>query len=167
MKLKTLASIAGAAAFGLGAIASWAPPSQAQMATYFCDKARDGVYATFARNGAGKEIEIIRWEKEWGDGTLTKQKRCEIVSERFQRASKAGVLQHVTHGVQNGQPVICAAQQYGGPCGPVLLTLRQEDNAREVLNQLLGIGNRAAGPLIQADDGQPQLYIDMKKVLGQ
>jgi len=166
MKLKALVSIAGAVALGLGAIASWAPPSRAQMPSYFCGQARDGVYTTFARNGAGKEIEVIRWEKQWGDGTLTQKKRCEIVSERFQRASQAGVLQHITHGYQNGQPVICAAQEYGGPCRVVLLTLRPEDNAREAVQTLFDIGYRASGPLIQADDGLPQVYIDMRKVLG-
>lgn len=163
MKFKVLASVAGAVALGVGAIASWAPPSQAQTATYFCGKARDGVYATFARNAIEKEIEIIRWEKEWGN--YTKKQRCEIVSQRFQRASNAGILNYITHGVQDGQPVICVAQEYGGPCVMVLLTLGPGENPREALQQLSGYW--VSGPLIQADDGQPQIYIDMKKVLGQ
>lgn len=167
MKLKALLSIAGAVALAVGAIASWAPPSKAQMPTYYCAQGEGRVYTTFARTATAREIEVIRWEKQWGDGTLTQKKRCDIVSERFQRASNAGVLQHITHGVQNGQPILCAAREYGGPCIMVLLTLRPEEDAREAVEALFDVGFRARGPLIQADDGLPQVYIDMRKVLAQ
>jgi hypothetical protein len=107
---------------------------------------------------------VIQWKREWGGGITPKQ-RCEIVSARFQEASDQGLLNYITSGRKNGEKVICVTKEYGAPCSMVLFTLKPEDNASQVLKDLMGVGYRARGPVIQSDDGSPQIYIDINLLL--
>ncbi|MBW4495275.1 MAG: COP23 domain-containing protein [Oscillatoria princeps RMCB-10] len=163
MKTQLFGPLLAGLALALGALAAISQPVRAQTTTYFCDKSKGGVPATFARNATGKKIEVIRWEKEWGG--ITREDRCQIVSARFQSASEQGILGFLTSGVKNGENVLCAAKEYGAPCSQLLFTLRKEDKPRQVIDDLFGVGYRAKGPLIQSLDGEPQIYIDMELLL--
>ncbi|WP_254173193.1 COP23 domain-containing protein [Planktothrix pseudagardhii] len=163
MKTRLFAQLLTACTLVLGSVPFLAPPGAAQNTTYFCGQSRDGVPTTFALTSTARRVAVIRWQKDWG--TISREARCKEVSSRFQKAYNNGTLNFLTHGVMSGQKVICTAREYGGPCSSLLFTLRPEDNPREVINSLIGIAYRARGPVVQSEDGEPQIYIDMNFLL--
>jgi hypothetical protein len=164
MKAKLFTNMLAANAIALGSVAIMSHSSYAQTTTYFCGTNKDGVPTTYARNAAGKKIPVFSWQRNWND-KYSPQARCELVSARFQSASVEGVLNYLTTGNMNGQKVLCAASRYGGVCNHLLLTLRADDDASQVIENLRQMGYTASGPIIQSDDGSPQIYIDMNQLL--
>lgn len=163
MKTRLFAQLLTACTFVLGSVPFLTSPSVAQNTTYFCGKSRDGVPTTFAMTSTARRVQIIRWERDWG--IMSREARCKEVSSRFQKAYDNGTLNFITHGVMSGQKVICTAREYGSPCSSLLFTLRSEDNPRQVINNLMGMGYQARGPVVQSEDGEPQIYIDMDLLL--
>ncbi|MBD2412935.1 hypothetical protein FACHB389_06075 [Nostoc calcicola FACHB-389] len=163
MKPQLFLQVLTAGTIVLGSIASINPPSLAQAPTYFCQKSNDGVWTTYAKNYNNKKIPIIRWVKSLGE--YTPKVRCQEVSSRFQKAYEKGVLNYLTSGISNSQAVICAASQYGGPCSQLLFTLKSYKDASSVLQNLVEIGYRARGPILQSEDASSQVYIDMSMLL--
>ncbi len=163
MKPQLFAQLLSASAIALGAIATISQPSSAQTRTYFCDTS-NGVPTTVARNVTGKKIPVIRWVSSFG-AEYTPERRCQDVSTRFESAHEKGLLNYLTTGIMSRQKVVCASSQYGGPCSDLLFTLKPGQNASEVIQNLVDIGYRARGPIVQSQDGSPQIYIDMNKLL--
>ena len=161
VKFQPVASAIAAFAIALGAVATLGRPSAAQTTTYFCQRDHQGIFTTYAQTLTGREIAVIRWVRDWG-GEYTNESRCREVSQRFQKAYDRGILNFMTSGVMNGQRVICATSEYGQRCLQLLLTLGQEDDPNQAIEQLIGIGYRAEGPLMQAKDGSPRYYYDME-----
>ncbi|MDB9431182.1 COP23 domain-containing protein [Microcystis aeruginosa CS-555/01A07] len=119
---------------------------------------------TYALTATGKKIAVIRWVKNWG-GKYTPEVRCQEVSAKFQSASEQGLLKYLTYGIKSGQKVICVAGEYGGPCLQVLFTLRSNDDPDRVLQDMMSVGFRAQGPVVQSEDGSPQYYYDFEQFL--
>ncbi|MBC1218635.1 hypothetical protein GNF10_28430 [Nostoc sp. UCD121] len=166
MKPQLFLQVLTAGSIVLGSIATISPPSLAQSQTYFCERSDDGVWTTYAKNYNNKKIPVIRWIKTLGN--YTPKVRCQEVSSRFQNAYGKGILNYLTSGISpNGQAVICAASQYGGPCSQLLFTLKSHRDASSVLQNLVEIGYRARGPLLQSEDASSQIYIDMSKLLNE
>ncbi len=164
MKAKMFAKILAASAIALGSTVTMARPIRAQTTTYFCASNKDGVPTTYARTATGKKIALISWKRTWSH-TYSAKARCELVSARFQHASQDGVLNYLTTGFMNGQTVLCAASRYGDTCSHLLLTLRPEDNASRVIENLRQMGYTASGPIVQSEDVSPHIYIDMNQLL--
>ncbi len=179
MKIKLFAKmLAGWALLAVGATACNGTPansaanqpnsdaikaSSERGSSYFCDRSKDETFTTFARASTGR-IPVIRWESKYFEGSgYTPEKRCLEVSEKFQAASNNGLLNFITTGMENRQPVVCVSSAYGGPCKMTLWTLKPSDNASEVI-QKLWQGAYATGPLSQSSGGS-QIYIDMKEFL--
>ncbi|MCC5631377.1 COP23 domain-containing protein [Nostoc sphaeroides CHAB 2801] len=166
MKPQLFLQVLTAGTIVLSSIATISPPSLAQSQTYFCERSDDGVWTTYAKNYNNKKIPVIRWVKTLGN--YTPKVRCQEVSSRFQNAYGKGILNYLTSGIYtNGQAVICAASQYGGPCSQLLFTLKSHRDASSVLQNLVEIGYRARGPLLQSEDASSQIYIDMSKLLNE
>jgi len=163
MKLQLFAHILAASAITLGVIPTINQPSSAQTRTYFCDTS-SGVPTTVAKNVTGREIPVIRWVSDFG-GQYTPTRRCQEVSARFENAYEKGLLNYLTTGIVKRQQVVCASSQYGGPCSDLLFTLKPSQNASSVIQNLVDIGYRARGPIVQSEDGSSQIYIDMNKLL--
>ena len=107
------------------------------------------VFTTFAWNPINKKPLIV-WQREHlTDKGFDPQKRCELVSPRFQQAYDNGTLKFMREGVFNNQSVICTVSQIGDDCeaGTLLLTLSPEENPQQTLAQLsdilLGYGDAA------------------------
>jgi hypothetical protein len=164
MKLKLFATLLAAGTLALGALAIGSQPSSAQTTTYSCDTSRDGVPTTYALTATGRKVAVIRWVKNWG-GKYTPEVRCREVSEKFQSASEQGLLKYLTYGIKSGQKVICVAGEYGGPCQQILFTLRSNENPDLVLQDMMSVGFRAQGPVVQSEDGSPQYYYDFEKFI--
>jgi len=168
MKLKFILSTIAASAIAFGSIAAFSQPSFAQRGktVFFCGKSSAGIPTTYARTASGKRIPLIRWQIFWNN-EYTPEKRCQIVSQNFQKAEEEGVLNYLTTGVFNNLNVICATRQYGGSCDRVLFTLSDEDNPNEVLDALFGVAYRASSPAIIKGGSPLQDYYDVTFLINQ
>lgn len=164
MKPQLFLQVLTAGMITLGSIATIIPPSLAESKTYFCES-DNGVWTTFAKNYNNQKIPVIRWVKTLGE--YTPAARCQQVSSRFQSAYEKGILNYLTSGISGSQAVICAASQYGGPCSQLLFTLKSPKDASSVLQNLVEIGYKARGPILQSEDASSQVYIDMSMLLSE
>ncbi len=164
MKPQLFLQVLTAGVIALGSVATIIAPSRSEAKTYFCES-DNGIWTTFAKNYNNQKIPVIRWVKTLGN--YTPQKRCQAVSTRFQNAYEQGILNYLTTGISGRQAVICAASQYGGPCSQLLFTLKSHHDASSVLQNLVEIGYKARGPILQSEDASSQVYIDMNVLLNQ
>lgn len=123
---------------------------------------------TYAWTERGK-IAVVRWSTEFfADEGFSPQKRCEEVSPRFDEAYHNGTLSYLTNGEMNDQSVICTAQESGGSCADLLITLRPKDNPLALIEELANVlQGRSTGPIRHSSEGAPQVYyqVDMDKFL--
>ena len=148
-------------------------PSSAGGIRYVCGKDKDGTPTTVAKL-PNADVVVIKWMKSMGD--FNPQKRCEIVSGRFQTHAQNRTLKFITSGTMNGQQVICVAGQRNGGClsDGLLFTLRPGENPRRFLVGLLNLSKYAgAPPLINNCYAKPNfdlnsdIYIDIAHFLYQ
>ncbi|MEY2857169.1 MAG: hypothetical protein RLZZ74_1481 [Cyanobacteriota bacterium] len=111
---------------------------------------------TFAWTSRGK-IAIVRWETT-AFKNYSPQTRCEKVSPRFQEAYENGGINFLMNGQMNQQPVICTAQESGGECDTLLMTLRKNDNPIPILTQLQEVLNGRQVGAVRHSSNVPQLY---------
>ncbi len=118
--------------------------------------------------------QLIRWYSNVGqDAGYDPPRRCSEVSDRLNlQFAKGG--QYLTHGVINGNPVICTTNQEGKGCNDLVFTLdgnqygwHGQSGAKDpkvVLNQLFSLSDRnfAGIPLHQSSC---RVYVDLKAVL--
>ncbi len=134
----------------LSAIASFAQPSIAQNRNqYFCGTS-NGQPTTFVRTARGI-IPLIRWTNKSFRDPWTPVRRCEEVSNRFQRFYNNGTLKYIRAGKLNRQPVLCVAGYKGGACLPngLLVTLKPGTNPHNTLKSMLDLRALAAGQAIE------------------
>jgi hypothetical protein len=138
-----------------------ARPAQAQAVNFFCGS--DGVNPVTYASTARGNVPIVRWRSNYFTGAgYTPERRCQEVSGRFQTYYNNGTLNYITTGIMNGQPVVCTSGTTGGGCAGLLFTLRPNDNASQVVQQLFDIRSGAAGPINQSGD---RPYIDVQELL--
>ena len=107
------------------------------------------VFTTFAWNPVNKKPLIVWKSEDMTSQGFNPQKRCELVSPRFQQAYDNGTLKFMREGEFNNQSVICTVSNIGDSCdtGTLLLTLSPEENPEQTLAQLsdilLGYGDSA------------------------
>ena len=147
-------------------------PSDALAQRFFCGRDTNSRYgevpATIARTARG-DVPIIHWVSTWSSGSgWTPQRRCDLVSQKFQRYHENGTLKFMRTGQFNGYPVICIASSKGGSClqQDVLVTLPLEGDAAETLEQMTDLRTRTRKePLMLSDDllfyKDGELYVDM------
>lgn len=136
-------------------------PSYAQSTTFFCANNK-GVPVTYARTPRGK-VPMIRWRNDFGGG-WNRQRRCEDVSQRFQRNYDNGTLKSITTGTIKGYPVVCAATSFDEACTEktVLFTLKQGTNANRVVENLLDSRALAAGKIVnQTCNNVCPIYVNL------
>ena len=147
---------------------------------YYCDRDTDDTPTIFARTPSGIPLAIIRWESDFfSEAGYTPEKRCEIVSAKFEKYRLEGILRYITTGKENGQRVICVSSDYGGRCQGTLWTLKKDDDASDLIDQLFKVGHLSGvPPLSQSSDGSSQssqssddssqvsqVYIDIDEIL--
>lgn len=128
---------------------------------FFCDESR-GVPTTAVKTPSGV-MPVIKWVSHaFLPSGYTPRARCRDVSARFQTYYDNGMLNYITTGIVNRQPVVCVTDSTGGPCQGILFTLKRGANASRVIQQLFDIRAGAAGPLYESE---ARLYFDMDKYL--
>ena len=121
-------------------------PSQAQTRNiYNCLKFRNEPI-TVVDTARGR-IQLIVWKSNFfASSGWPPNKRCQAVTQRFQKFSDNGTLRYIATGTMNRQPVICVAQKKpsGFKCRPdgLLITLQRNDNPNQVLRDLFDISSR-------------------------
>ncbi len=167
MKIKLVVQTFTAFAFALGCTATSTQTGSAESANFFCGTRKD-TPATVARTERG-DIPVIRWVSTYFSGAgYSPSSRCVEVSKRFQTYYDNGMLNYITTGVVNRQPVVCVAKSPGGSCTGVLFTLEDRDDPNQVLQELFDVRVRAtAVPITRGETQvtQQPIYIDIKDYL--
>lgn len=127
---------------------------------FYCGQSKR-VPTTMAQTSRGA-VPVIHWVSTLGEN-YTPEYRCKIVSEKFQTFYDNGMLNYLTTGTINQQPVICAAEKENGPCSGVLFTLKPNSDPGRTLRRLLSIRDRAPGAVL--NESAPQVYINMTDFL--
>ncbi|SKB14104.1 conserved exported hypothetical protein [Planktothrix sp. PCC 11201] len=130
---------------------------------FYCDLSSDGIPTTFVKNTRGT-FPVIRWvSRIFDDAGYVPETRCRQVSSKFQQFQKRGLLNYVTTGRVNNQPVICVSNAQDGPCLGILFTLKPNQNANRTLQQLFDLrANASAGPL---EESNGRLYLDLSQYI--
>lgn len=128
---------------------------------FYCESGENDVPTTFVETRLGT-YPVIRWVSNYftphGYDQMT---RCRQVSDKFQTYFNDGNLNYVTTGVVNHQPVVCVSDTNGGTCQGVLFTLKPQQNASRVIQQLFDLRSGAAsGPLYESGS---RLYLDLNQ----
>ena len=113
----------------------------------------------------GQKRTVIRWSGPLGE--KNPQERCEQATVRIQQAYDNDTIKIITNGIMKKQPVICTADDYGGDCVNLLITLNPQEDSLKVLNQLKeALLGKQKGPVIHTSD-TPQIYyeIDLEKAI--
>ena len=159
---KALQAMAGiAAVFAVGHAEVRADASAASK--FYCGSF-EGAPSTMTTTKSGKQVPIITWKSSHFSGSgYTPQRRCEIVSQRFNTLHQRGQMNLLTTGRMNGLPVICAAAINPGPCvqDGLLYTLKPGQNATQTLKNLISIRTKASGPLTETAS---RLYISIEEI---
>jgi Circadian oscillating protein COP23 len=137
-------------------------PSEAR---FICSEKYQSVPTTFAWTAQGK-TPIIQWTTQTSPN-YPPEKRCQMVSAKFDEAYRNGNLNFLTNAVLNRQPVICAAREFRGSCSTVLITLRRGENSLQFLRNLTAVINGRIVAPMQQSSGEPQIYfkLDLDKML--
>lgn len=137
--------------------------TEAVTQQFYCGLTRDGVPTTFVKNSRGT-YPVIRWvSRVFDDAGYVPETRCRQVSSKFQQFYERGLLNYVTTGRVNNQPVICVSNAKDGPCLGILFTLKPEQNANRTLEQLFDIKvNASAGPL---EESNARYYLDFDQFI--
>ncbi len=117
-------------------------PSAAQSKKFFCGRS-DGAPATVVRKSGGN-VPIIIWvDRSFEASGWTPQRRCQVVSDRFQEFDDLGLLRYIRTGTVNRYPVLCVAnyQKRACPSTQVLITLDRGSDAEFYLRALLKTRN--------------------------
>lgn len=165
MKRQIITKLLTATAMVMGGITLSSQPSQAQNTLFYCSMS-GGIPTTMAQTSRGN-IPVIRWvSQHFSDSGYSPKVRCQEVSSRFQNYYNQGVLNYITTGYMNSQPVVCVTSTNGGSCSQLLFTLKPGQNASRTLQQLFDIRQGAAGPLYEGTGGSNQaVYIDVNNYL--
>ncbi|MFO5493025.1 MAG: COP23 domain-containing protein [Cuspidothrix sp.] len=131
-------------------------PSQAQSRQFTC-ALRDNYPVTVVRHPTRGSVALIVWTNTSQiNDTWTPQKRCQKVSDRFQKLQNQGQLKILKTGTVNGQSVICGLRNDRGACNNknVLLTMTKDRDPNQVLEQLLNTRVSAGGEAVYLSGDQ-------------
>ena len=185
MKLKLavktlLATLALSAALPLAAVAESTSASMKQYSSrsnstqFRCVTTLGGDPATVAARGSMQSNPLFIWQTDYFGDNYTPEDRCQIVSERFNKAIQFnnGTLQGLllTNGYVNRQAVLCVVRFYGDECTDrnMLITLKPE-NANMAASIVRRIEAFSTGdgevPPVYESGGSDQYYADLSEML--
>ncbi|QDL08954.1 hypothetical protein DP113_14475 [Brasilonema octagenarum UFV-E1] len=152
-------------------IAAINQPSFANSNKFSCEK-RNGTPVTMVRTSRGNET-FIRWVVR-DFKAFPPEKRCAIVSARFQQYYDNGSVYITSKDNFKGYPVLCIASRKGGSCAndqDVLVTLKPGTDTGRVLRQILDFRRGADAKPIELSGSQyvsysdGDLYVDVKQLV--
>ena len=145
----------------VGTTATLGQPSQAQSDKFICSVNKNNIPTTYANTPEGPKP-VMRWESTYFPPPYTPMRRCQEVTERYNKFYAQGILEYITSGWVNSLPVICAGQTCN--TDTVLLTLKPNQEPDRALQQILANRNGASGPTVQSS-GSGSITISLKSYL--
>ncbi|WP_052035220.1 COP23 domain-containing protein [Xenococcus sp. PCC 7305] len=143
-------------------------PSRAQSMTFRCqpDNSANSIPTTYAVTPDGTKP-VIKWKSDYFEqSAYTPMRRCNEVTERFNNFYSQGMLQDLTPGWVNKQPVVCATLSCTEDT--LLFTLRPDQDPDQVLQELFANRQGASTPTFQCSTCSPsynlQDYLDKTPV---
>jgi Circadian oscillating protein COP23 len=148
--------------------------AESEQVSFYCGQSYDplskrNIPTTWARvPGRLEPFALIRWKSEFFPN-FSPQKRCDVVSPKFQAAYGAGKLQYLSTGKheRTGQGIICGLANLDDVCekdADLLFTLKPYVSSEIALNQLVGILNGTSNdPIFQGSN--EQIVVDLKNFL--
>jgi hypothetical protein len=114
-----------------------------------------------------KNVPLIYWKSQ-AFQNWSPEARCDKISPKFQQAYEEGRLNYLTIGKVNGSDVICAITREGQSCNSknLLFTIKSNQNADLVLQQLSGAFEGNSGPIYQSG-GKDYIQINLEKLAEQ
>ncbi|MBD2139748.1 hypothetical protein H6F32_19855 [Anabaena sp. FACHB-1237] len=110
---------------------------------------------------------FIAWKSEaFSRSQWTPLRRCQVVSEKFQKFNESGFLNYLTVGKVMNLPVICAVKNTEETCNSnnQLFTLKNGTDPKLVLEQLVNISQGKVGrPIYQSSGGK--IYLNVSNYL--
>ncbi len=117
--------------------------------------------------GQTEPIAMIVWKSEFFGRNYTPQKRCEVVSPKFQAAFQAGRI-YLSSGVDKatGQGIICSAASANDACdnSNMLFTLKSYQKAQETMERLTTLASGATNVIPVESSGGRQV-VNVKQIL--
>lgn len=170
MKIRSLASIIAGVGVVIGSAIAPALAQTKTNNTYYCAQLNGG-WNTFVNTPRGR-INLINWANQFAPD-WTPQKRCDAVSQRFQKFLDEGNLKFIRTGNINQQPVLCVANIRGGSCPDdnVLVTLKPGVDPEKVLIDLVDFRRSVSGQTLTLSAEDPgfysdgEFYVDVEKFL--
>jgi hypothetical protein len=112
---------------------------------------------------------MMTWTTNYFGSEFTNSKRCQIVSERLQKAanSNGGTFKglELASGTVNGQTVICALQSGGKKCDSnnMLFTLKPENagNPEAVIQQVLSFATDGSGSVEESTRSRSKVDLNL------
>jgi hypothetical protein len=149
-------------------------PAQAQEQTqtegkFYCGKSYDPLSkqniptTLLSSSNREKPLAVIIWKSEYFP-KYTPQKRCDLVSPKFQAAYTAGKLEYLVTGTHKatGSQIVCGVANQDESCDSdtnMLFTLKSYTDGTSVLRQLVGnIQSGEAGPNIYQSSGNREVF---------
>ena len=147
MNFKFIKQWATIGCFSLAVISGLTQHTQAQQsrrkASFFCgtDGGKPATIARLPQNNGNNTLKtLIIWKIDDFKG-YPPEKRCRLVSQKFQYNQNTGHLKYIVSGQANSWPVLCASKQNYNyivdcPDPNVLMTLLRGDDSQEMIRKL-------------------------------
>lgn len=119
--------------------------AQAQNVSFTCVVDNDSIPTTFAQTPEGA-VPVFKWKSNYFKPPYTPMQRCQEVSDRMNKFHAQGLMNQITSGRVNNQPVLCAGSDCQANGSNVLITLRPEQSANQVLLELEANRYQGGGP---------------------
>jgi Circadian oscillating protein COP23 len=172
-------TFSGIVVAGLLVATSWSAQAQdtpvedrsADGLQFFCgktfDSASGGQIPTTLVWQPEKEgnVALIRWKSEYfGKDT---QKRCQLVSAKFQKLWNAGQLNFITAGTVKKQPIVCGVASEGDTCSGQnqLFQLKPFADSTNLIAQLEGVFQGKVSSPVYESGGGASKYLNMRSLL--
>ena len=169
MKLRQFGSILSVSALAFASTLISSSPALSRGATFICSTDENGLPATTVESSQHGNVNIITWNSSYFErANYDNQRRCEIVSAKFQKFSDRGTLKYLTNGMVNRQPVICAVANKNAICNKdnFLYTLKSADEAEMKLKKLRAIRSGAStGTRLYETQPGEAVYVDFEQYM--
>ncbi|WP_013321929.1 COP23 domain-containing protein [Gloeothece verrucosa] len=130
----------------------FAQPSQAQQISFACAVDTDKVPTTYAQT-PDDTVPVFKWTSNYFRPPYTPMQRCQEVAGRMNNFYANGMMDYLTSGVVNNQPVICAGPSCNADGSNVLITLKPNQDPNQVLQEIDSNRSGAGGPSYQLTGG--------------
>jgi Circadian oscillating protein COP23 len=110
-------------------------------------------------------VALIRWKSEYfGKDT---QKRCQLVSAKFQKLWNSGQLNFITAGTVRKQPIVCGVANEGETCSGQnqLFQLKPFADSSNLIAQLEGVFQGKVSSPVYENGGSANKYLNMRSLL--